>query len=171
MLLIIKVDLKDIYPYEGTKPSQTSHRTIPFPSFQYSTTPSGVLLDLAFILASCHAPGSCVRYWGPQGVSGGGLGGVPTPFSFSITSVVPMPDGTETQYMCPREFQLFLVFQRFPRFYGFRNMFYVYGFRKYIFGFRNIMSGFRNMCDVSRFREFSGGSPSATGGYVPVVTL
>jgi hypothetical protein len=37
-----------------------------------------------------------------------------------------VPDGTETQEMCPREIPLFPVFQRFPKYvYGFRNMFTV----------------------------------------------
>jgi hypothetical protein len=36
---------------------------------------------------------------------------------FVITSVVPVPDGTETQEMCPRELPLF---QRFPQYSGFR---------------------------------------------------
>ena len=64
------------------------------------------------------------------------------------TSVVPVPDGTETQEMCPRDFQ---VFGRFPQYSGIRK--YVYGFRnvftvsevclrfpKYVYGFRNILT-------------------------------
>jgi hypothetical protein len=70
------------------------------------------------------------------------------------SSVVPVPDGTETQEMCPREFPLFPVFpvfQRFPQYYVFRNN--VYGFRnmftvsvvclrfpKYVYGFRNMFT-------------------------------
>jgi hypothetical protein len=33
------------------------------------------------------------------------------------TSVIPVPDGTETQEMCPREFP---QYQRFPQYSGFR---------------------------------------------------
>jgi hypothetical protein len=44
---------------------------------------------------------------------------------------VPVPDGTETQEMCPREFPLFPVFRRFPQYYG---------FRKYVYCFRNIFT-------------------------------
>jgi hypothetical protein len=46
--------------------------------------------------ASCHAP---VTAGGPRiGVL------APSSFFLSVTSVVPVPDGTETQEMCPREF-------------------------------------------------------------------
>jgi hypothetical protein len=75
---------------------------------------------------------------------------IPNPLSFSIIpmSGVPVPDGTGTLYMCPREFQLFPSFQRFPQYYSFRNN--ISDFRNYIFGFRNNKSGFRDIRNVSR---------------------
>jgi hypothetical protein len=54
--------------------------------------------------------------------------GIPIPLIFSITSVVPVPDGTETQYMCPREFPLFPVFQRFPQY-----LFFMYTVSEIVF--------------------------------------
>jgi hypothetical protein len=48
-------------------------------------------------------------------------------------SVVPVPDYTETQYMCPREFPLFPVFQRFLQYNGFRNMCFMFPVSEIVF--------------------------------------
>jgi hypothetical protein len=104
---------------------------------------------------------------------------------FFNTSVVPAPDGAETRDMCPREYLLFPVFQRFPQYYGFRNMFTVseicLRFPKYVYGFRNMFTvseiyltypgvGCLASCHapVTQLCRESAGGPQPR---VPVVTL
>jgi hypothetical protein len=58
-----------------------------------------------------------------------------------------MPDGMATQEMCPREIPLFPVFQRFPKYYGFRKI--VYGFRN-MFTVSEICLRFPKYINVSR---------------------
>jgi hypothetical protein len=83
--------------------------------------------------ASCHAPVT----------AGGGLPGrlqkwaPPTSFFLSVTSVVPVPDGTETQEMCPRDFRSFNGFRNIPDSGSIFTVSEIYlRFPKYVYGFR-----------------------------------